>query len=95
MVVRYPHTATVHVVTTTIADGEYSSESESTQDIKGRLEHSSVRVKTSTGDYTQLAATFFTSVRKITNAKKLTIDSRVLSIVEWMDYQNYSEIWLE
>ena len=95
MVVRYPDSATVHVITTTITDGEYTSESESTQDIKGRLEYSPVRVKTSTGEYTQLAATFFTIVRKITDAKKLTVDSRVFSIVEWMDYQNYSEIWLE
>lgn len=95
MVVRYPHTATIKIITTVIAEGEYSSENESAQDIKGRLEYSPVRVKTSTGEFTQRAATFFTSVRKITDAKKLTVDSRVFSIVDWMDYQNYSEIWLE
>lgn len=95
MVVRYPDSATVHVVTTTISEGEYYKESESTQDIKGRMEYSPVRVKKSTGEYTQLAATFFTIVRKITDAKKLTVGSKEFSIVDWMDYQNYSEIWLE
>ena len=95
MVVRYPDSATVHVITTTITDGEYASESDSTQEIKGRLEYSPARIKKESGEYTQLTATFFTIVRKITDAKKLTVDLKEFSIVDWMDYQNYSEIWLE
>jgi len=38
MVVRYPHTATVTAVVTTVTDGEYASESETTTEIKGRID---------------------------------------------------------
>jgi hypothetical protein len=96
MVVRYPHSATVHVVTTTITDGEYASESDVTQVIKGRLEYSAARrIEKAPGEYTDISATFFTIVKSVTGAKTLMVGSVTFVIIRWVDYQNYSEIWLE
>lgn len=96
MVVRYPHTATVHVVTTTITEGEAASEGDTTQEIKGRLEISTGRrVQKAPGEYTELKGTFFTIVSEITGAKTLTVASETFNILRWIRYQTYSELWLD
>jgi hypothetical protein len=95
-VVRYPHTATVKVVETTVSEGEYSSESETDHTIKGRLELTEPRrVKTPTGDYTDLKGTFFTKSEIISGAKTITVDSEEFNIIRWIQYQTNSEIWLD
>ena len=97
MVVRYPHTATVSVTTTTVTDGEFASESDANTIIKGRFEPSegATRVKEPDGEYTDITGKFFTKSAKIDGAKTLTVDGVVYNIVYWPPYQNYSEIWLD
>jgi len=98
MVVRYPHTATVTSVVTTVTDGEYISESTTTSEIKGRIEPSegfSARVKNPNGEYTDIKGKFFTKAEKIDGAEKLAVNGVIYTIIYWWDYQTYSEIWLD
>jgi len=96
-VVRYPHTATITVVASTITDGELASETPTTQEIKGRREYAegfSSRVQTASGDFTDLRAKFFTKAEKITGAEKLTVLGETFDIIRWDPLQTHSEIWL-
>jgi hypothetical protein len=97
MVVRYPHTATVTAVVTTVTDGEYASESETTTEIKGRIEPSEgiARVKKPNGEYTDIMGKFFTKADKIDGAETLAVDGVTYTIIYWWEYQTYSEIWLD
>ena len=95
--VRYPDTATITAITDTISDGEYQGTDNETTDIIGRLELSGVpaRRRSSTGDWVESSATFFTNAEKIVNAKKLTTGGETFGIIAWTEFQSYSEIWLD
>ena len=94
---RYPHTATITAVTTTITDGKAASETPSSSTIKGRLEPSegTSRVKDPDGEYTNIKGKFFTKSEAITGAKTLTVNGRTFQIIDWWPFQTYSEIWLD
>lgn len=97
MVVRYPHTATVTVMTTVTTNGETISETPSTTSIKGRFEPSegTHRVKNPDGEYTDLKGKFFTKVDAITGARTLTVNGETFQIVRWYHWQTYRELWLD
>jgi len=97
VVKRYPHTATIKVITDVITNGEYAGKSESQSTIIGRLEPSeggTTRVKHPDGDIIEVAAKFFTKSDVIAGADELTVDGRTWKIVYWPPLQSYSEIWL-
>ena len=95
--VRYPHTAVVTVSEASIVEGELSAATETTQIIKGRLELVTTQksVKTDNGDYVDLKGTFFTKADPITGASKIAIGEQNFSIVKWVEFQSYTEIWLD
>jgi len=96
MVVRYPHTAIVSVPATTVTDGKFASESNTTTEISGRFEPSEgiSRVQDPDGEYTAIKARFFTKSEQITGAEKLTFNGETFRIHRWHQYQTHSEIWL-
>jgi hypothetical protein len=85
----------VTAVVTTITDGKFASESETTSEIKGRIEPMIARVKKPDGEYTDISGKFFTKADKVTDAKKLSVNGVTYSIIYWWEYQTYSEIWLD
>jgi len=97
MVVRYPHTATVTSVATTITDGEWAFEDETTTDIRGRFEPSegTTRARKPDGEYVDIKGKFFTKAVVISGAEKLTVNGVIYNIIYWPQYQTYSEIWLD
>ena len=94
---RYPHTATIAVVTTTVTGGKVASESTSSQSITGRFEPSegTKEVKDPDGNYTNLKGKFFTKTEAIAGADKLTVNSEVYRIIRWNEYQSHCELWLD
>jgi len=98
--VRYPHTGTVTIQTVTITAGEIASSVATTATIIGRLEvpkpnNSPRRVKSSSGDWIDVRGRFFTKEKSVLNADKLTVNGVAYKIVSWVEYQTYSEIWLD
>ena len=95
--VRYPHRAVVVAATTTVTDGEYSSESAENTTIKGRLEPSSgfTRAKNPDGQQTEVKAKFFTKSVVIAGAKTVTVNGETYRVIKWWPFQSHTEIWLE